>query len=35
MICFITIVRNIENPVLIFQAEIRVFQIKNEKISGS
>jgi len=33
MISFITIVRNIENHVLIFQAEIKLFQIKNEKNS--
>jgi hypothetical protein len=31
MISFITIVRNIENPFLIFQAEIKVFQIIKEK----
>jgi hypothetical protein len=28
MIGFITIVRNIENPFFIFQAEIKLFQIK-------
>jgi len=33
MISFITIVRNIENPFLIFQAEIKLFQVKNEKNS--
>jgi hypothetical protein len=33
MIGFITIVRNIENPFLIFQAEIKKFQIKNEVFS--
>jgi hypothetical protein len=35
MISFITIVTNSENPFLIFQAEIKLFEIKNEKFSWS